>query len=58
MLMMLFVCWLSYIMRIITPHEKDVKSLDEICDEFRMELYKNEKADHCSCCNGFFWRTG
>ncbi len=35
MLMMFSVCWFSYIMRIIILHEKDVKSLDKICDEFR-----------------------
>jgi len=40
MLMMFSVCWFSYIMRIIILHEKDVKSLDKICDEFRKELYK------------------
>ena len=38
--MIFSVCWFSYIMSIIILHEKDVKSLDEICDEFRKELYK------------------
>ncbi|CAM6317818.1 Uncharacterised protein [Klebsiella pneumoniae] len=40
MLVIFAVCGFSYLMRIIIQLEKDVKSLDEICDEYRKELYK------------------